>query len=146
MDQLDPSALTQLFNAVIDADRMRLSNSREACSARVIMEPENAQEIAEVIRKCESDGLTLAPLGALRTLAQIRRGPADVGISLARMNQIVDYEPDDMTIVAQAGLTLGALNERTGCHGQRLPCDPPDPQLTTLGALVSAAKSGPLRL
>jgi glycolate oxidase FAD binding subunit len=146
MDQLDSLALARVFNAVIDADRVRLSNSLEACSARVIIEPENAQEIAEVVRKCESDGLTLTPLGALRTLAQIRRQPADGGVSLARMNRIVDYEPDDMTIAAEAGLMLGALNESTGQHGQRLPCDPPHPEQTTLGALVSAAKSGPLRL
>jgi glycolate oxidase FAD binding subunit len=146
MDQLDPSALIRVFNAVIDVGRVRLSNSLEACFARVIIEPENPQEIAEVVRKCESDGLTLAPMGAARTLVQIRRQPADVAVSLARMNHIVDYEPDDMTIAAQAGLTLDALNEYTGRRGQRLPCDPPNPELTTLGALVSAAKSGPLRL
>jgi len=62
------------------------------------------------------------------------------------MARIVDYEPHDMTVVAEAGLTLGALNTHTGLHGQRLPCDPAKPELTTLGALVGAAKSGPLRL
>ncbi|MBV8452944.1 MAG: FAD-binding oxidoreductase, partial [Deltaproteobacteria bacterium] len=92
------------------------------------------------------DGLTLAAMGASRTLAQIRRQPADIGVSLARMDRILDYEPDDMTVVAEAGLTLGALNRCTSRHGQRLPCDPANPELTTLGALVGAAKSGPLRL
>src|SRR5262249_2395246 len=111
----------------------------------LIVEPANPGQIAEIVRRCESDGLALVPIGAARTLAQLRYRPVDVGLSLARMGRIVEYEPDDMTIVAEAGCTLAALNECTEKHGQRLPCDPPNPELTTLGALVSAAKSGPLR-
>src|SRR5215469_6030763 len=145
MDRFDPSALARVLTEVIDADRVRLPDG-EACAARVIIEPANSQQIIEVVRKCESDGLSLAPMGASRTLAQIRRQPADIGVSLVRMDRIVDYEPDDMTIVAEAGLTLGALNTCAGSHSQRLPCDPANPELTTLGALVGAAKSGPLRL
>jgi len=146
MDHLDPSALTRLLTAVVGADRVRLPNDREAFAARVIIEPANPQEIGEVVRKCESDALALAPMGASRTLSQVRRQPAEVGVSLARMDNIVDYEPDDMTVVAEAGVTLGVLNARTALHSQRLPCDPANPELTTLGALVGAAKSGPFRL
>jgi glycolate oxidase FAD binding subunit len=146
MDYRDPSAVRRLLSAVIDADRVRLPNEREARTARVIIEPADPQEIAEVVRKCESDGLALVPIGAARSLAQIRRQPAEVGVSLARMDRIVGYEPDDMTVVAEAGLTLGALNACTAERGQRLPCDPANPGLTTLGALVGAAKAGPLRL
>jgi len=146
MDRLDPSALARFLTAVIDADRVRLPDDREACAARVIIEPANPQEITEVVRKCESDGCTLAAMGAARTLAQIRHQPADVGVSLVRMDRVVDYEPDDMTVVAEAGLALAALNICTSLHGQRLPCDPANPELTTLGALVGAAKAGPLRL
>lgn len=146
MDRFDPSALMRVLTAVLDTDHVRLPDDREICAAGVIIEPSNPQEIAEAVRKCESDALSLTPIGAARTLSQIRRQPADVGISFARMDRIVDYVPDDMTIVAEAGLTLGALNAHTGRHGQRLPCDPAHPELTTLGALVGAAKSGPLRL
>ena len=135
-----------MLAAVVDTDRVRFPDAREASAARLIVEPASPQEIIEVVRKCESDGFPLAPMGATRTLAQIRRQPAAVGVSLARMDRVVDYEPDDMTVIAEAGLTLGALNACTAAHGQRLPCDPANPELTTLGALVGAAKSGPLRL
>jgi glycolate oxidase FAD binding subunit len=146
MDRLDPSILTQLFTALMGADYVRPPDERETSLARVIVEPADHHQLAEVVRKCESDGLALAPMGTARTLGQVRRQPVEVGVSLARMCRIVDYEPDDMTIVAEAGLTLGALNATTGSRGQRLPCDPANPELTTLGALVGAAKSGPLRL
>jgi glycolate oxidase FAD binding subunit len=146
MDQLDLSAIRRLFDAALDTDQVRSPRAHEARAARLIVEPANPGQIAEIVRRCESDGLALVPIGAARTLAQLRSQPVDVGVSLTRMDRIVEYEPDDMTVVAEAGCTLATLNECTEKHGQRLPCDPPNPQLTTLGALVGAAKSGPLRL
>jgi glycolate oxidase FAD binding subunit len=138
--------LIRQFEGIVGAGCVRAAADREAQAALLMVEPTHAQHIAEIVRKCESDRLTLAPIGAARTLAQIRLRPVDVGVSLAQMNHIIDYEPDDMTVVAEAGLALGALNESTAQRGQRLPCDPMHPELTTLGALVAAAKSGPLRL
>ncbi len=101
---------------------------------------------AILLRECESSRVALAPLGAARTLAEIRRAPVTVGVSLARMNRIVTYEPEDMTVIVEAGMTLGALNRRLGEHGQHLPLDPCNPGLTALGALIGAAQAGPLRL
>jgi glycolate oxidase FAD binding subunit len=146
MDQFDVPELRRLLGAVIDFGQTRLPRADEAAAARLIVEPAAPPQIAEVVRKCESDRLSLAPVGSARTLTQIRHQPAEIGISLARMDRIVDYQPDDMTVVAQAGCTLGALNAHAAESGQRLPCDPAHPELTTLGALVGAAKSGPLRL
>ena len=101
---------------------------------------------AEVIRKCERDRMALAPLGACRTLRYLRSAPVEVGISLSAMAQVISYEPDDMTVVAGAGITLGALDAALGAHGQHLPVDPPAPDRTRIGALLAAAQSGPLRL
>jgi glycolate oxidase FAD binding subunit len=146
MDQLGLPAMGRLFDAALDADQIRSPHGHEARAARLIVEPANPEQIAEVVRRCESDGVALVPIGSVRTLAELRCRPVDIGVSLARTGRIIEYEPDDMTIVAEAGCTLAALNECTEKHGQRLPCDPPHPELTTLGALVGAAKSGPLRL
>lgn len=141
--QLD---LIGIFSGLVGAEYVRAPSKNETGVTRVVVEPVHSDQIADVVRKCESDGLALVPMGASRTLAQIRSQPCAVGISLARMHRVVDYEPDDMTIVAEAGLTLGALNACTAEHRQRLPCDPRNPELTTLGALVGAAETGPLRL
>ena len=123
-----------------------LEDARTLGAAQTIVEPQSAEEIAAIVRKCETDKITLAPLGAARTLAQIRRSPAQIGISLKRMASIVAYEPDDMTVVAQAGLTIGDLNATLATPGQRLPVDPRDPGATSLGSLIAAAHAGPLRL
>jgi glycolate oxidase FAD binding subunit len=115
-------------------------------AVETIVEPRSAEEIADIVRKCEGDKVGLAPLGAARTLSQIRRTPTPIGVSLRRMANIVAYEPEDMTVVAQAGLTIGDLNATLATAGQRLPVDPRDPGATTLGSLIAAAHAGPLRL
>ncbi|HEY6418172.1 MAG TPA: FAD-binding oxidoreductase [Candidatus Binataceae bacterium] len=130
---------------LLGADRVRSPIGPEARAANTIVEPASVEEVAELVRACEADNLSLAPLGAARTLAQIRRTPVAVGLSLARLARIVAYESDDMTIVAEAGLSVAELNRATSRSGQRLPADPRGPEATTLGALVAAAHAGPLR-
>jgi glycolate oxidase FAD binding subunit len=143
---IDTSALARDLDALIGIERVRLPRPHELRAARLIVEPASADEIAELVRKCETDKITLAALGAARTLSQIRPAPIDLGVSLAKLDRIVAYEPDDMTIVAETGLTLGALNREVGKRGQRLAADPIHPDQTTLGSLIAASKSGPLRL
>jgi glycolate oxidase FAD binding subunit len=129
----------------IGRGRVRLPHF-ESRAAQVIVEPENLDEAIELVCKCERDGIALAAFGAARTLAQLRPAPVELGISLARLNRIVAYEPDDMTITVEAGVTLAALNTHALSHGQRLAADPPRPELTTIGALIGGARSGPIRM
>ncbi len=112
----------------------------------MIVEPASVQEICEIVRMCEADRIALAPFGAARSLAGIRRTPVALGISMTRLARVVAYEPDDMTIVAESGITVGSLNAAMEYARQRLPVDPCNPSMTTLGSLIGAAHSGPLRL
>jgi len=118
----------------------------EAGVAGVVVEPSSPDQLGEMVRKCEADRRAVAPIGGCRTLRNMRFAPVEVGISLVAMAQVVSYEPDDMTVVVGAGLTLGALDRVLGAHGQHLPVDPPFPRRTTVGALLGAAHSGPMRL
>lgn len=140
------SVLAERLVHQVGADRVRAPIGRETVAARVIVEPASVEEISELVRLCETDRISLAALGASRTLAQIRRVPVEVGVSLKHLAKIVAYEPGDMTIVAEAGITVGELNSATAASRQRLPVDPGNPGLTTLGAMISASHSGPLRL
>ena len=146
MSPVNASGLARDFAALVGSDRIRAAQGREAEFTSVVVEPEQADEIGAIVRKCEKDHITLAPVGAARTLAQMRRAPVAIAVSLARMSRVVAYDPADMTIVAETGVTLGAVNQMMAAHGQRLPTDPPRPELTTVGALIAGAKAGPLRL
>ncbi len=131
---------------LVGADRVRAPRGRESLAAQTIVEPHDAEEIVEIVRRCEADTLPLAPLGAGRTLAEIRRTPVALGLAFTHLDRLVGYEPEDMTVIVEPGMTLGALNAHLAAHGQHLPIDPPDPGATTIGALLGAAHCGPLRL
>lgn len=134
------------LSTLVGADRLRTPEGREALAADVIVEPHSAEELCKIVFKCEVDGIPLAPLGGARTLSELRRHHVTLGVSLARMARVLAYEPDDMTVTAEAGVTLGALNQLMAPRRQYLPLDPPDPAGVTLGSLIGAAKAGPLRL
>jgi glycolate dehydrogenase FAD-binding subunit len=145
--EIEDSRLAESIAHLVGVDRIRPPAAGERDAADLVVEPGHEEEVAEIVRKCEADRITLAPLGAARTLSQIRRGsPVALGVSLARMARVLAHEPDDMTITVEAGATLGAVNRVTAAHGQRLPLDPPNPDLATVGAIIGAAHSGPLRL
>jgi len=138
--------LIAAFVKLFGSNSVRAPHDFEAGVAGVVVEPASLDQLGEVIRKCERDRMALVPLGACRTLRYLRCAPVEVGISLSAMAQVISYEPDDMTVVAGAGMTLGALDAVLGAHGQHLPVDPPAPDRTRIGALLAAAQSGPLRL
>ncbi len=140
------SETAKRISALVGAPHVREPIDAERNVAHTIVEPGNVGEICEIVRMCEIDRIPLAPLGRARTLSQIRPSPVAVGVSLKRIARIVAYEPDDMTVVAEAGISVGELNAATAPARQRLPVDPCDPGLTTLGSLIGASHSGPLRL
>jgi glycolate oxidase FAD binding subunit len=134
------------MSALVASDRIRRPRGLELGAAETVVEPESVAELAELVRKCEIDRLTVAPIGASRTLSAIRLRPVEIGISLSRIASIEAYEPADMTVVADAGVTLDALNAQMATNGQQLPLDPCEPARTTIGSLIGAAHAGPMRL
>jgi glycolate oxidase FAD binding subunit len=140
------SELAKQIAALVGVGHVREPIDAERAAAHTIVEPTSVEEICEIVRMCEIDRITLAVIGRARTLSQIRPSPVSLGISLKRMARIVAHEPDDMTVVAEAGLTVGELNAATASARQRLPVDPCDPGRTTLGSLIGASHAGPLRL
>jgi glycolate oxidase FAD binding subunit len=71
--------------------------------------------------------------------------PIGLIVDLHRLDQVVGYDPGDLTITVQAGMSLGELRRLVGAHGQTLPLDPPGPDTATLGGIVATGLTGPLR-
>ena len=138
--------LANRLDSIVGSGCVRAPTGSEVRVADTIVEPASVEEICEIVRLCEADRIALAPVGAARSLAGIRRTPVALGISMTRLARVVAYEPDDMTVVAESGITVGKLNAAMADARQRLPVDPCEPELTTLGSLIGAAHSGPLRL
>jgi glycolate dehydrogenase FAD-binding subunit len=141
-----PGRVAQEIAALFGTDRVREPTAREAAAAGVIVEPQSAEEIGDLVRVCERNSVSLAPIGAARTLSEIRREPVVVGLSLARMARVIAYEPDDMTITVEGGITLAEIARAMAPSHQRLPADSRAPSDTTAGAFIAAHHAGPLRL
>lgn len=68
------------------------------------------------------------------------------GWDLSALDGVVEYTPEDLTVTVGAGMTLGALQERLGAHGQWIPLDPPGGADLPLERLLATHASGPRRL
>ncbi len=104
----------------------------------VFVSPGSIEEISEVVKLASLDGLSVMPVGGMTWL----RGNADVLVSTARLNQIIEHEPADLIAIAQAGVKLRDFNSTLSENGQWLPLDPPDDGRATLGGVVATGLGG----
>lgn len=113
---------------------------------RLAVAPPSVNALQEILRVASEAGLATVPWagGTQMGLGNLPRA-FDLALDLRRLNAIVQYEPDDLTVAVQAGCTVGELNARLGAHGQMLPLDCATPDRTTIGGLVATGLSGPRR-
>lgn len=77
---------------------------------------------------------------------------ADIALSLEQLNSIIEFSSDDLTVTAQAGITLPELQTHLSKKKLFLPIDPPcsreisSPSPATLGGVVATNSNGPRRL
>jgi glycolate oxidase FAD binding subunit len=109
--------------------------------------PGSAEEVAEVLRAASQANLSVLLRGAGRHM-HLGAVPGAIGlvVSLARLDAVVEYDAENLTVTAEAGLTLERLQEVVGERGQMLPLDQPGPPSATLGGILSANLAGPLRM
>lgn len=107
--------------------------------------PVSADEVAGLLARASEEGLRVVAAGAGTALGIATADPPDLVLSTARMTAVTEYEPADLTLTAEAGLTLGALDAATRENGQWLPLDPPGADEGTLGGLLATGAAGPLQ-
>jgi glycolate oxidase FAD binding subunit len=108
--------------------------------------PHSVDDLVAVMRLAYANGDALTFLGG--GTEQDLGYPlehVDAAISTERLNGILEYAPDDMTVTVQAGLTLAALQSALATRGQRLALDAPLAERATLGGLIATNGYGPRR-
>jgi glycolate oxidase FAD binding subunit len=70
---------------------------------------------------------------------------SEVTISTAKLNRVLQYEPKDLTISVEAGISYRELSRVLAEHGQMVPLDPAFSERATVGGIVAANVSGPRR-
>ncbi|MCX8250550.1 MAG: FAD-binding oxidoreductase [Dehalococcoidia bacterium] len=68
----------------------------------------------------------------------------DAAVDMTGLNRIVDYRPPDLVVVAEAGMTIAALQTELGKNNQRLPFDVQSADSATIGGSLASNTVGPL--
>ena len=71
--------------------------------------------------------------------------PAEVLVSTRGLRRVLQYEPNDLTISVEAGMLFADLQKLLGNNGQMIALDPPFSAQATIGGIVAANSSGPMR-
>lgn len=108
--------------------------------------PGDESDVSRILRLASREGLAVVPWGG-GAHQSLGRPPAryDLALDLARMSRLVEHEPADMTATVQAGMPLAEFQRSLGRHGQFLALDPPQADRASLGGMIAANLSGPLR-
>ena len=128
------------------ADEERAADAVDGVQPSAICSPATYQEAAQALALADRLGLAVSPRGA-GTKVGLGNPPraCDLIVSTERLSQVVDYAPANLTVTAEAGLTLAALQARLAEGDQYLAMDPPNGGQATLGGIIAANASGPRR-
>lgn len=108
--------------------------------------PEDEQLLADVLCGARNCGLSVIAVGGGAHLSLGNVPDAcDVAVSTARLDGTIDHEPDDLTVIVDAGVRVSDLQARLAEHGQMLPIDPPCAEGATIGGVLAANAQGSLR-
>lgn len=88
--------------------------------------PADRRELAELLRWAAAEGLAVIPRGGGSRLA-LGNPPERGGLALdlRQLNRVLDFQPADMTVTVEAGITLEALQQAVAAAGQFVPLEGP---------------------
>jgi glycolate oxidase FAD binding subunit len=114
---------------------------------RLLAAPASAEEAAALLGWASEQRLAVATRGGgtRSGLGNVPRG-LDLVLSTEKLSGVVEYEPADLTITVGAGTPFEDLQRALAERGQFLPLDPAAARGSTIGGVVAANASGPLRL
>ncbi len=138
------------IESIVGADHLRAAtpaDSVDGVAAERVVEPANGEEAARVLRTANSAGIAVCPRGGGSKMGWGNPPQrADLVLSTARMNQVVEHAWADMTVTVEPGCTIRQLQDTLGQHGQRLALDPLWPERATAGGILATNDSGFLRV
>ncbi|MCH8107034.1 MAG: FAD-binding oxidoreductase [Chloroflexi bacterium] len=112
-----------------------------------VVRPIDRQGISQVLKWACSEGMSVIPRGG-GTQLNLGNVPdkVDLVLDLSRYgSRSPDHRPADLTATVDSGITLGVLQQALARHGQFLPLEAPLAASATIGGLLAANTSGPMR-
>ncbi len=112
----------------------------------ISVSPGSAEEVAAILRLASARDLVVVPCGGFTHQDQggIPKR-ADVLLKTGRLRALRHYDAGDLTLGADAGMTLAEVERTLAVHRQFLPLEVARPEASTLGGALAVAAHGPLR-
>jgi FAD/FMN-containing dehydrogenase len=105
------------------------------------------EELSQALRAATQQSLTVVPWGGGTEVGRCDP-PRSYGLALdlTGLDRIVEYDPEDLTITAECGVTIGKLRAAVAARGQELPLESALADRATLGGVLARNASGPRRM
>lgn len=111
-----------------------------------VVVPQTVKELRNLMARASRDGRQVRCIGNASSLPPgYLDGPVDLVVSTRALDTVHAYDPADLTLTADAGVSLGQLERVTGDQGQWLPLDPPERARRSLGGVLASGAYGPLQ-
>jgi glycolate oxidase FAD binding subunit len=136
--------------AIVGTENVRAANDDDCVMGvrpSLVVSPCDELQLGQVLKAANDTELAVIPRGGGTKLAWGNAPQrADVILSTARLNAIVEHAHSDLTVTVEAGCTLKLLTETLAKQNQRLALDGLWPSRATVGGILSTNDSGALRL
>lgn len=144
------TSIEQQLTAILGAQNLRPATAADSLyglTPKFVAEPATEQQLAAALAFANDAGLSVIPRGG-GTKLDWGNPPqsADLILSTARLNKILEHAWADLTVTVEAGCTIQSLQETLAIHGQRLALDPLWPAQATIGGVLATNDSGALHL
>ena len=120
-----------------------MSHSLDGFTPSKIEYPESLDQLSTALASAHAGGDSVIPRGG-GTRICIGNIPTgyDTALDLSQFKGEIEHEPGDMTVVANAGVTIATLNDLLAKEGQRLPFEVRNPDTATVGGSVASNAPG----
>src|SRR6185295_17876320 len=111
--RIEADGIGEVLRAIVGPDHVRLATDADAVAGitpLVVVEPADERQVASVLRCANQAGLAVIQRGG-GTKLDWGNPPrsADVVLSLARMNRVLEHAWADLTVTVEAGCTIAEL-------------------------------------
>lgn len=107
----------------------------------VVCFPESREDVEAILEVAASNHVPVTAFGAGSGLeGQVIPVQKGITMNVEKMNRIIDFSPEDVTITVQPGVTRMQLNQFLNRHGLMFPIDPGAD--ASIGGMVATNASG----
>ena len=120
------SSLVDQLSRLLGSSAVSTGNRYEidGLTPKVVVRPVDRLQLSEVLRWASSEQVSVLTRGGgtRSSLGNVPR-TADVVLDMRAFNELVDYQPADMTATVEAGLTLSSMQQHLARGGEFVPLE-----------------------